>query len=173
MFWTYEILLNLGKKEGIPLLLYTKFTVKSNENKFKKIDEEIAFFEPKDSNYERVPIDISCERPVCVIEGMTVNEAMSKEKWISYVDKYGILKIVLAGAAHHRQFPDPKLDSEFDQEIYQNITSEYKKYKEEAEEIGCSFNNPHFFFIQHVYPDILSRIPTVRQKLTKGIQPHL
>ena len=167
MFWTYEILLNLARKEGIPLLLYTKFTSKSSNNKFQKIDEEIVLFESKNSIYERCPIEFSSERPVCVIEGITVNEAISKEKWITDVEKYGILKIILAGAAHHRQFPDSKLDEEFDQEIYQNIAYEYKKYKELADEIGCSCNYPHFFFIQHVYPHILNRVPIIVQKITE------
>ena len=74
------------------------------------------------------------------------------EEWLNLVDNYGIYDIVLAGAAHHRQFPDENLDSVFDQETYQNITSGYRRFKELASEIGCSRENPSFFFIQHVYP---------------------
>ena len=103
MFWTYDILLNQARKEGIPLLVYTKFASQLSANQYELRDEEVALFESKNSIYELVPNTNFCERPVCVIEGITVNNSMSREEWLNLVVKYGIYDIVLAGAAHHRK----------------------------------------------------------------------
>ena len=66
------------------------------------------------------------------------------------------------------------LDAVFDQETYQNITSEYKKFKELASTIGCSRENPSFFFIQHVYPHILSRVPIAAKRMEENaIRPNI
>ena len=79
MFWTYEIVLNHARKEGIPLLVYTKFATNLiGTEEYEIRDEEVALFESKNSIYERVPITNFCERPVCVIEGITVNKSMGR-----------------------------------------------------------------------------------------------
>ena len=54
------------------------------------------------------------------------------------------MRVILAGAADHRQYPDPNVEVKGD-------TAERLEYKRIALEEGYCLSNPKMFFIQHVY----------------------
>lgn len=71
-----------------------------------------------------------------------------------------MMGVILAGAADHRQYPDPKEDHK----IEALGDEEFESYKAMAKKSGCSLENPSMFFIQHVYPSIVGKLPQVMQK---------
>jgi len=57
--------------------------------------------------------------------------------------------VILAGAADHRQYPDPKKDAE----ILALNDAEFTQHVALAQSKGFAETNPTTFFIQHVYAD--------------------
>ncbi len=150
MFWTYKTLLKSSLKEGIPILLRAKFIEKQGENSIYK-DEEILFFKPikGDNNLAYVctePDTKDLEISSYVIEGVVcIDENFCKMKWREEITDYNIMDIVLAGAADHRQYPDPDIKVDIKD-------TEYENYIRIAKEKGFCLENPSTFFINHVYP---------------------
>jgi hypothetical protein len=68
-------------------------------------------------------------------------------QWLEEIMAHSIFEVILAGAADHRQYPNPHFDEEFTLEL----ASEYHRYKAFAQNHGFSIKNPSKFFIQHVY----------------------
>jgi hypothetical protein len=152
MFWTYKTVLNAASFEGIPLILHAKFLNK-NEQDFDLIEEHKLFFLPDASGaYVQVePTLKDLSKPACVIQGVLTPNAKghlrSKADWLSLIAEISVIDVILAGAADHRQYPDPKLDS-----LFSDLEStEYASYKSLARKKGFSAENPSTFFIQHVY----------------------
>lgn len=67
------------------------------------------------------------------------------------------IKAILAGAADHRQYPDPEEDARIEEEGGE----EFKNYRKMARTDGYSLENPSTFFIQHVYPTTLGKIAKI------------
>jgi hypothetical protein len=125
--------------------------LEKNEEKYLLVDrEKLTYTLGVDGGYQQSdPSTINLEKPACVIEGIAcINRAFfSKEEWKAVIDKKSIIDIVLAGAADHRQYPNPVLDDLFKAPQY----IDYASYKEEAVVQGFSAENPSTFFIHHVY----------------------
>lgn len=159
MFWTYKTLLATAQKEKIPLLLHVKFLGEVLGG-FNIIDEEFALFTPStDGNYVLTkPDESDLNKPACVVQGIATQnekgEILSKSKWLAAIEETGVLNVILAGAADHRQFPNPALDAK----IEELNDSEYTAYKTLAKDRGFSIENPTTFFIQHVYACRIGKI---------------
>ena len=67
------------------------------------------------------------------------------------------LGVIFAGAADHRQYPDP----EEDLRIEQLGDEEFEGYRKMARANGYSLENPSTFFIQHVYPITGLKLPQI------------
>lgn len=67
------------------------------------------------------------------------------------------LGVILAGAADHRQYPDPKED----QRIEELGDEEFEGYRKMARANGYALENPSTFFIQHVYPTTALKLPQI------------
>ncbi|MBS0620639.1 MAG: hypothetical protein JSS61_04170 [Verrucomicrobia bacterium] len=67
------------------------------------------------------------------------------------------LGAILAGAADHRQYPDPKED----RRIEELEDGEFESYRKMARASGYALENPSTFFIQHVYPITVGKLPQI------------
>lgn len=155
MFWTYKTLLLWAQKAKIPFLFHAKF-LNESDNSFHVIDEEFLYFKtcPISNEYVRViPTEEDLANPACTIEGAVCLEDhcfVSKDYWINSFSSHSVFDIVLAGAADHRQYPNPG-------DVPNIQDEEFEKYKKMAQEKGFSLDDPRTFFIQHVYSSQLGR----------------
>lgn len=78
------------------------------------------------------------------------------------------LGVILAGAADHRQYPDP----EEDRRIEELGDEEFESYRKMARANGYALEDPSTFFIQHVYSTTVGKIPQIAFK-AKLIQTFL
>lgn len=150
MFWTYKTLLSLARKRGIPILLHVKFLNEINEG-FSVVDEEYLYFKPcpvSESYIEISPTEKDLATPACIVQGIVCKQEgsdfPSKQQWKETIMKSSVVDVILAGAADHRQYPNP------DQTV-DILDHEYENYKKLAQTRGFSLKNPTTFFIQHVY----------------------
>jgi len=67
------------------------------------------------------------------------------------------LGVILAGAADHRQYPDPGED----RRIEELGDKEFESYRKMARASGYALENPSTFFIQHVYPTTVGKLPQI------------
>ncbi len=145
MFWTYKILLDTAKKNGIPIIVHIKFLDRLDVGSTKK-NEKYIFFKPIDDSTGRTyiktePSDLDLSKAACVVQGIAYHETEWDEKSLSS----SIVDVILAGAADHRQYPNPDVNIVVDD-------IEFENFKSMAVDKGFSFTNPNTFFIQHVYP---------------------
>jgi hypothetical protein len=159
MFWTYKIIEKIALSANIPFIVHVKFLLKDARG-FNVIDEGCLFFKSnQNGNYEHTsPTNLDLNVPACVFEGVvTVNEdglLPTYDQWASSIIEKGLSNVILAGAADHRQYPDPSLDSM----ITELGDTEYERYKVMAKRAGFSVDNPTTFFIQHVYASRFEKV---------------
>lgn len=67
------------------------------------------------------------------------------------------LDVILAGAADHRQYPNP----EEDKRIEALEDEEFEGYRKMARANGYALENPSTFFIQHVYSTTVGKLPQI------------
>lgn len=156
MFWTYKTLLRVAHQENIPLVFKGTFQV-VEEGQYKPLWESWVYFMPvqgqRELHYERYPaIKIDVRRPLIAFEGVvcanTRAELPTPERWRDALTFFGPANVVLAAAADHRQYPDPKI------ELSMNECSsdpELLYFKREALERGLALSNPCTLFLQHVF----------------------
>lgn len=153
MFWTYKTLLNLAQREKIPFILHVKFLKKQGEG-FEVKGEEYLYFRPCDQtgSYREVPFPMQEDGmgPACVVQGAVCEPLPSKDQWREKFLQNSVVDVILAGAADHRQYPDPNRVLEIDD-------PEFERYKRLAANQGFSLDNPTTFFIQHVYSTKLAQ----------------
>jgi hypothetical protein len=166
MFWTYEILLKTCLKEGIPLILKAKFLKPDGKN-YQFLEEETLFFKSVkgSNNFSLVQPEntfLELKKPACVISGtVVVNDSQHcKVRWKEKMLNYGILDAILAGAADHRQYPNPNRRIEIED-------SKFRWYLEMAKTKGFSLNNPSMFFINHVFSSQVRNFPELINNETK------
>lgn len=152
MFWTYKVLLEMARLNSIPLIVHAKFLEKQ-ENGYRLDHEEHLYFKPLVVNQQLAyvhmePDESDLSKAAIIIEGVvcmdSLTESQAKRKWKEDFFRHSIVDIILAGAADHRQYPDPAIEI---------VTSdgEYASYKAVAKLNGFSLDNPSTFFINHVY----------------------
>jgi hypothetical protein len=153
MFWTYKTLLNVASKESIPLIVHVKFAEHS-DNTHKIIDEDILFFKPCENGtyIETIPTIEDLKKSACIVHGFVCieNENFDKGDWKNKILEHSITDTILAGAADHRQYPDPDMQVEVEDQ-------EFEYYKNFAKSNGFCLENPTTFFINHVYPIEVNR----------------
>lgn len=150
MFWTYKTLLSLARKENIPIILHAKF-LNEIDNSLQIMEERFLYFKncPDKQEYIQMnPTEEDLMMPACIVEGVVYSQDQSlqaRQEWVNFLNDYSVFDIILAGAAHHRQYPS--------QELSLHIPDiEFENYKKMASENGFSLDNPKTFFIRHVYP---------------------
>jgi hypothetical protein len=164
MFWAYKIILEKIKNEKIPLIIHAKFITPKFLDKFECSSEMFLLFEPNESinnelfTWKNLSLFSGSNKPVFVVEGVVCQSSMtnhiSTEQWREkFNTSTSISEIILAGAADHRQYPDPA----FDRLIDERNDNEFKFYKNLANNNGYSHDNPSNFFINHVYASNLNK----------------
>ena len=149
MFWTYKTVLQLAQNKNIPFVLHVKFLSKKEEG-FSFIDEECLFFKTTNHGYIACqPSTLDLDKPACIVQGIAVidNWLLTKAQWAHFIKKTGVIDVILAGAADHRQFPNASLDAR----IEALNDQEFDTYRTFARKNGFSSQDPSTFFIQHVY----------------------
>lgn len=150
MFWTYKILLKSAQKNKIPLVVHVKF-IEDHAQGYKLKNEKFFFLRPSDnlgeSYVESTPNDLDLEKAACVIQGV----ARADSDWNEASILQSITDVILAGAADHRQYPNPD-------HLVPIEDPEYESFKLTAKTKGFSLDNPTTFFIQHVYPSQVKRM---------------
>lgn len=147
MFWTYKILLKSAQKNRIPIVVQVKFLEK-HQNGYRVNGEKFFFFSPSQNTYiEGTPSESDLEKAACVIQGV----AYSDSSWDESLLVQSISHVILAGAADHRQYPDPN-------HLISIESAEYDYFKLLAKTQGFSADNPKTFFIQHVYPAQVKKV---------------
>ena|SRR3990167_2096036 len=159
IFWSMKAMLKMAQKEGLPLVIHTKF-LETLENGYRVKEEEFLLYKPsKDpenlSYIESILNASDLEKPACFIQGVACvkNNASSslRDEWKKAILKQPITDVILAAAADHRQYPDPD-------QVLSIEDREYEKYKLLAETGGFSSKNPTTFLTQHVYVQKLSKM---------------
>lgn len=165
MFWTYKTLLKTAAASQIPLVVHAKFLENAPEKAgFMVRNEEYLLFKPSQNMVyeETAPTAEDLDKPACVIQGVVCpnenGQTLSTEHWKAKMASQSIVDVILAGAADHRQYPDPNKQVDVKDLSYEN----YKKF---AEDHGCSLKNPTFFFIQHVYAAKIGKMPGLASKM--------
>ncbi|OJW68389.1 MAG: hypothetical protein BGO68_05540 [Candidatus Amoebophilus sp. 36-38] len=159
MFWSCKTIFTMAEQAKIPLILCVKF-LERNLDGLTVIGEEFLYFQVKTngSYVATEPNEIDLDKPACVIQGIAVtnqaNQVFTKFDWKSSIEKNGIIDIILACAADHKQYPNP----EHDQHLHGLNDSEYEYYKALAKRKGFSFDNPTTFFVQHIYATIVGNL---------------
>lgn len=162
MFWVYISLLNLMKKEEIPVVIHAKIFKKEVEGKY-SFTKELCLYYGHERNGQLIEMPLSRiveDKPVIVFQGIVLNDAITEEEWKMMMKSYSICDIILAAAADHRQYPNPELDHLIDIQL----DKEYRYYKNLAEQNGFSLKNPTRFLIQHVfasYPKDISPVSRI------------
>ncbi len=147
MFWAYKTMLQTAQKHGIPIVAHVKFLQRNDEG-YSLTDQECIFFKTTSRGYVMgQPNEADLDRPACVIQGIAVVNDVTKTEWTARMEEIGIIDAVLAGAADHRQYPNPELDHC----IHTLRNDEFNQYRALAQKEGFSSDNPSTFFIQHVY----------------------
>ena len=149
----------------MPLVIYAKFLAKDRE--YEVINEECLFFQaPCDgsgSSYkELIPCKKDLGKTAIIVQGVVCansSQLPSSKEWKAAITSRNI-GVILAGAADHRQYPD----AEEDRRIEALKDEEFEGYKTMAKKEGYSLENPGMFFIQHVYPAIVSSMPLLSKK---------
>ena len=169
MFWTYKILLLAAQEQGIPLVIHVKFVEKEPYG-YTIVDEDCIVFQGDENTpFTEVNLDqIDPDQAACVIQGIAVREngqGLTKAQWRALMRETPMMDVILAGAADHRQFPDPTQDA-----LIEALNDkEYKNYKAMAKQRGFSDENPATFFIQHVYAACAGKI--ISEVLGKSFEP--
>jgi len=152
MFWTYKTLLSYAQEKELPLVFHAKF-LNNREDEFHVVREEYLYFKPCKITkaYSAFIPDENMEMtPACVIQGaVCVDPYFSATEWKERMLQYSAIDIILAGAADHRQYPNPEQTVEI-------FDEEYEHFKALAKKSGFSIHNPSTFFIQHVYSSNLA-----------------
>lgn len=155
MFWACKTVLATAQHNQIPIILHAKFLKKSGEG-YVQIDEEKLFYQVDETGtYQSVhPSDL--DRAACIVQGIAcINEdSWSKSEWTAEMSAKSVIDVILAGAADHRQYPDPALDHMFEN----TQDPEYRIYQQRALAEGFAAENPSTFFIQHVYAALASKV---------------
>ena len=153
MFWTYKTLLTFAQKQGIPLILHVKF-LNETDSGFQVMDEEHVYFKPCPTMHRYIhthPSEEDLMTPAYIIQGVAYQKSeedvLSKQAWNKLLSQTSVIDVILAGAADHRQYPNPEL-------IIDIEDCEYEQYKKLASQQGFSLENPSTFFIQHVYSSL-------------------
>lgn len=165
MFWTYKTLLLAAQKKGIPLVIYAKFLAKDKE--YGIVDEDCIVFQPTVGNQgsfyeESVPYPSDLAKAAIFVQGVVCANTdllPSKSQWRKTIATQK-LDVILAGAADHRQYPNP----EEDRRIEELNDDEFEGYKIMSRSKGYALENPSMFFIQHVYPATIGSMPQLIQK---------
>lgn len=155
MFWTYKVILLTAQREKIPFLVHAKF-LNQNSSELKFMDEQSLLFR-NDQNIdeyqylEMSPTESDLDKIACVVEGVVHSKEDNinsfPTSWKTVFKSFSLFKIILSGAADHRQYPDMSKD----QMITDLGDQEFEEHKNFAKEHGFSLENPTTFFIQHVY----------------------
>ncbi len=110
--------------------------------------QEYLLFKSNFSFYEEgILEEDDLEKPAIVVQGIS---QVCPSVWKRAV-AINMLKIVFAGAADHRQYPNP----EEDRRIESIEDEEFTTLRTFARVEGYSLENPRLFFIQHVYPTLI------------------
>jgi hypothetical protein len=158
MYWTYKTILLSARKQNIPIILHAKFLEKSDKN-YTQIGEEKLFFKSHKENIsdqyiQMEPDEADLTKPAFVVQGIVCidsSQDFCAKKWKENLLNYPIFDVILAGAADHRQYPNPSISIQIDD-------PDYEKYRTMAKMDGFSIENPTTFFINHVYSQKVEKI---------------
>jgi len=164
MFPTYQSMILKARREGIPLILHAKFV---NERLETEDDAYLYFDGSKDQPYLRTkPLSSDLLKSAWMMEGVVCadkkGKRLSKAEWLQQMEGQSIENVILKGAANHRQFPDDRVNYS---------TDELARYSQQALETGCAFDNPTLFFINHVFPVQVGKVPAIVNQVGIGALP--
>lgn len=180
MFWTYKAVIAEALRVKIPLILHVKF-LQTEGGRYQVADEDYLLFEVDHNGcYVESTIEENIlDKAGWIVQGIvTVDKEgylLTKEEWRENIRQTPVVDMILAGAAAHRQYPDPSQDSRI--EALQD--PEFTKYRSFARAHGFSSENPTTFFIQHVYAAYTGvflqsvDIESIRQKEKVFLAPKL
>jgi len=152
MFWTYKAVLFAAKIERIKIILHAKLL--SNKGSCFDVLDEYWFdsgVEESELTIKRMDWDNLGNVPCVVFQGVACSgddAVLSRHEWESGLLRFPMHKIILAGAADHRQYPNEEDNNSLSQLLQDHELETFKSF---AREEGFSFENPSRFFIQHVY----------------------
>lgn len=138
-------------QENIPIVLVARQLNKSTI--YEVIEETVIYFKSENHTYHNVPENqLNQREPALVLLGNAFKkkeEHLSFGKWIEKLLSHSPIDLLLAYASSHRQYPnDINHEIEFDDQ-------RYIYYRKNAENWGCSIDNPSLFFLSHALCDTL------------------
>lgn len=154
MFWSYKVVLHAALRDGFPLLVRATIIWKPTEVLAVPAKKKRWFLFMKSATtgeYHHIA-DLACltamenEATGLFISGRTeASSDFDERQWEEKIIKENV-RIILAGAASHRQYPNESKHFEsFDEDV------EFVEYRRKALKEGYDLTNPSTFFLQHVY----------------------
>lgn len=166
-FWSFKALFTLAQQKRIPLVIHAKF-LGAVEEGYRVVDEEFLYFKvcQRARSYLKIePNEEELILPACIIQGVVCPREggpFPKQEWRESIARTSIIDMLLAIGANHRQYPDPNQSISIED-------GEYEYYKNLADTMGFSLNNPITFFAQHIYCSQAIRVmPRYANSLVKA-----
>lgn len=126
------------------------------------VAEEYVFFKSNQTSQNQLyeaatPYPQDLVKSAIVVQGVVASTPLpSPNAWKCLISAQK-LDLIFAGAADHRQYPDPTEEGR----IEELNDEEFQSYKKLARNSGFALENPTTFFIQHVYPTTVGKIPQI------------
>ncbi|MBP9842241.1 MAG: hypothetical protein KBC64_07475 [Simkaniaceae bacterium] len=151
MFLTYQTILATSRQKGIPIVIHVQFHI--GDDRSECLEEEYLYYTSSgEEHILTIPTAEDHNKPAILIQGVvsapSVEELPSRSSWKNTFTSYLLSTVILAGAADHRQYPDPA----HEHLVGHFADSEFYALKTLAQEKGFSIDNPSTFLIRHVYP---------------------
>lgn len=151
MFWVYKILLQSARRNAVPLLFIAKFYDKKNMDTLMDIEKIYFRYSEEQDRYEEAdPSSLNLDQPIICIQGAVSTDEQgmkNRDEWRQKITSNNV-KVILKGAADHRQYPDVEEETRL-----KEVTDfEYTQMRIAAKAEGFSIDNPSAFLVQHVYP---------------------
>jgi len=155
-YWTTLLLMLEALKSEIPIVVIGHQMAEEKDAKIQ--DETTIFFEATAQGYIETSKDsFDPNQPALILLGSSYGKSQDMPKietWRKELVKHGPMDLVLAYAAIHRQYPDESKDPL----VEQIDDKRFDHCKKQAEEWGCSVENPSLFFLSHAFCDKIGNL---------------
>lgn len=170
-FASFQIAKNIQFKFRIPFILSVQQHIKNTVSFGETLTFLLNYDEKKRDYYERdiirEPLSLEDVKEVTiVVEGFSSrdkNEFKSFLEWKRSLLEIPLQKSILAYSAAHRQYPDDTLDKIISLKKHPTLY----QFKLEADEWGCSRDNPSRLFVNHIFASSIAPYQDMLLKTSK------
>ncbi|MBA3238681.1 MAG: hypothetical protein H0T62_10100 [Parachlamydiaceae bacterium] len=167
-YWATKVLVQAILEHRIPVVLWIK-----QKNELNELIKEFCLYykgdHSKNKFIKKSPLLIHAKKLAIVIQADCKRaKGILPNKEISFaeVEQYSLADLILAYAAHHRQYPNSNEDIRF--ESSPDMT--YHNYKKKAIEWKCTRDDPQLLHICHIYCDRLGNVKPLKYEINSYLE---